>query len=174
LDPEQQVINMLLADGAVRMDLGHEGQQAVFEVMGSFEYLLPNSLELMTWRPGSRNFEMTLSSEVPKQIERVIHQHVQRFLHGCGLRLDDIAQWAIHPGGLKIIESVAKALGVGEAKIRASQAVYRSRGNMSSTTVPHIWLAMLEGEGALQSGDFVASLAFGPGLTMVGNLLRRC
>ena len=43
---------------------------------------------------------------------------------------------------------------------------------MSSTTLPHIWARMLD-DASLPEGALVASVAFGPGLTVVGNLMRK-
>lgn len=174
IEVEQQVINMLFADGAVRIDLGLEPSGAIFEFMDRFEFLVPASVELMTWRPSTQNFKMSLSSEVPRKILGIIGDKVDSFLRQWQLTLSDIKQWAIHPGGIKIIEPVAEALGLSPEKIEASLEIYRTRGNMSSATIPHIWHRLANDASQLHSGDFIVSLAFGPGLTVVGNLLRRC
>jgi predicted naringenin-chalcone synthase len=43
---------------------------------------------------------------------------------------------------------------------------------MSSATLPHIWHALLE-DPSVRPGELILSLAFGPGLTLVANLLRK-
>jgi predicted naringenin-chalcone synthase len=43
---------------------------------------------------------------------------------------------------------------------------------MSSATIPHVWARILEDD-KVKSGAVVASLAFGPGLTVYGALLRK-
>ena len=43
---------------------------------------------------------------------------------------------------------------------------------MSSATLPHIWEAMLA-DPEVEPGSLVVSLAFGPGLTVTGNILRK-
>jgi predicted naringenin-chalcone synthase len=45
-------------------------------------------------------------------------------------------------------------------------------GNMSSATLPHIWTDILAGD-ETPDGTLVASVAFGPGLTFAGALLRK-
>ncbi|HEX8298352.1 MAG TPA: 3-oxoacyl-[acyl-carrier-protein] synthase III C-terminal domain-containing protein, partial [Rubricoccaceae bacterium] len=84
----------------------------------------------------------------------------------------DIDAFAVHPGGPRVIESTAEALGLPDDKVAHSQAVLRERGNMSSTTLPHIWARMLADD-TLPAGALVASIAFGPGLTVVGNVMRK-
>jgi predicted naringenin-chalcone synthase len=70
-----------------------------------------------------------------------------------------------------VIEQVLKALGLPSGAAPHSREVLRRRGNMSSTTLPHVWHEMLEDPG-VRDGDLILSLAFGPGLTLVANLLR--
>ena len=65
-----------------------------------------------------------------------------------------------------------RVLSLSDEQVAHSQAVLRERGNMSSTTLPHIWARMLADE-AIPDGALVASVAFGPGLTFVGNLMRK-
>jgi predicted naringenin-chalcone synthase len=43
---------------------------------------------------------------------------------------------------------------------------------MSSATLPHVWSAMLD-DAAVPDGALILSLAFGPGLTVAGNLMRK-
>ena len=71
-----------------------------------------------------------------------------------------------------MIEQTAEALGLADAQVAHSQAVLRDRGNMSSTTLPHIW-ARIADDPAVPDGALVLSVAFGPGLTAVANLMRK-
>jgi len=43
---------------------------------------------------------------------------------------------------------------------------------MSSATLPHVWKAILDDD-AVPSGTLIVSLAFGPGLTIAGAILRK-
>jgi predicted naringenin-chalcone synthase len=43
---------------------------------------------------------------------------------------------------------------------------------MSSATLPHIWQQMAR-SALVKEGDLVVSLAFGPGLTLSGAVLRK-
>jgi predicted naringenin-chalcone synthase len=50
--------------------------------------------------------------------------------------------------------------------------VLRDHGNMSSATLPHIW-ARIAVDTSVPSGTLITSLAFGPGLTVYGAVLRK-
>jgi predicted naringenin-chalcone synthase len=90
-----------------------------------------------------------------------------------GLYREQVNRWAIHPGGPRVIDDLAACLEIcDEAALRHSRRILHDRGNMSSATLPHIWESMLS-DPQMQSGELVVSLAFGPGLTVIGNIMRK-
>ena len=172
-DVEQIVQQCLFADGAARVDVTAEAPDAPhFALLDHAEAILPDTLGEMTWRTASPAFRMTLSRNVPTHIREQVGPFMEAMLARNGLTVADVDAFAVHPGGPRVIESTAEALGLPEGKVTHSQAVLRERGNMSSTTLPHIWAAMLADD-ALPAGALVASVAFGPGLTVVGNVMRK-
>lgn len=172
-DPEQIVQQCLFADGAVRIDVGSSPDGADFALLDHLEAILPDTLGEMTWRPASDGFRMTLSRAVPDHIRKNVAGVIEGFLGAHGLAVGDVDVWAIHPGGPRVIESTAAALGVDDAvRARHSHDVLRERGNMSSTTLPHIWDRIAEDD-ETPAGALICSIAFGPGLTVVANLLRK-
>ena len=84
--------------------------------------------------------------------------------------LDSI--FAVHPGGPKIIDAVRDKLELDEAQVAHSRAVLRDHGNMSSATLPHVWMRLAE-DRAITDGALIASIAFGPGLTLAGALFEK-
>ena len=84
------------------------------------------------------------------------------------LRLGEIASWAIHPGGPRILEAVAESLGLPEAATRPSREVFAAHGNMSSPTV----LFILERLRQRQAPRPCVALGFGPGLVAEAVLFR--
>ena len=173
VDIEQIVQQCLFADGAARVDVTTAApDEPHFALLDHAEAVLPDTLGEMTWRTASPAFRMTLSRDVPKHIRASVAPFVEAMLARNGLAVNDVAAFAVHPGGPRVVESTAEALGLSGESVAHSQTVLRERGNMSSTTLPHIWAAMLADE-SLPAGALVASVAFGPGLTVVGNLLRK-
>ena len=171
-DVERIVQQCLFADGAARLDLSTEPLPGGFALLDHAEVVIPGTLDEMTWRAVGPAFRMTLSREVPQHIRAHIAPAMRRFLDANGLSAEAVDVFAVHPGGPRVIESTAEALALPDAKVAHSQAVLRERGNMSSTTLPHIWAGIAE-DAAVPEGALVASVAFGPGLTVAMNLLRK-
>ena len=141
-------------------------------MVGYQEVLIPGTTELMTWYPANGQFAMTLSGSVPGTIQGKIKGLVGEMLTSYGMRLADITRFAIHPGGRRIIEGVGTALGAAPHQIEHSLDVFRERGNMSSATLPHVWLKLSRDERVL-SGEKIVSMAFGPGLTVAMAIMEK-
>ena len=169
---EVVVQQCLFADGAARLDVtAQKPSGRSFALLDHHEALVPDTLDEMTWGLADGAFAMTLSRRVPDHIREGVGDVVSGFLARHGLTVDDVDLAAIHPGGPRVIEATAEALGFSDEQTRHSRAVLAQRGNMSSTTLPHIW-AGIAADAEVADGDLVLSLAFGPGLTIAANLLR--
>jgi predicted naringenin-chalcone synthase len=114
----------------------------------------------MTWNIGDHGFEMTLAAQVPSLIEHNLRPWVEDWLGGLGLFPGDIASWAIHPGGPRILQAAQSALGLSNDQVTESLAVLREFGNMSSPTI----LFILSRLAASRAPRPCLALAFGPGL----------
>ena len=172
-DPDLIVQQVLFADGAARLDVTARPPDAPhLALLDHAETVLPGTLDEMTWRPSDGGFRMTLSRDVPAHIRAHVAGAFGAFLARNGLTVGDLDVLAVHPGGPRVIESTAEALGVDDARVRHSHGVLRDRGNMSSTTLPHIWDRIVADDD-VPDGALVGSVAFGPGLTVASNLLRK-
>ncbi|WP_152044753.1 type III polyketide synthase [Aureimonas psammosilenae] len=115
--------------------------------------------ELMSWTVTDDGFDMVLSGRVPGAIQTVLQADDGRFLGG--MAREEVALWAIHPGGRSVLDAVERALHLDPAALTHSRNVLRDNGNMSSATVMFVLKEML-GEASGQAG---CAMAFGPGLT---------
>jgi len=122
----------------------------------------------MTWQIGDHGFEMTLSAEVPGIIEAKLRDYVAGWLAGHGLSINDIAGWAVHPGGPRILRSVETALGLVNDELRTARQVLAEHGNMSSPTMVFILDRFLR---AATPTPWLM-LGFGPGLEVEMALIR--
>ena len=129
------------------------------ELQGFHTAMIEDSAGQMAWRIGHDGFDMLLSGRVAPTIGRALPRKAATILGGRGV--DEIALWAVHPGGRSILDAVARALGLDEAALACSREVLRRFGNMSSATVIFVLAAMLE-RGLRGQG---CAMAFGPGLT---------
>ncbi|HLP42705.1 MAG TPA: 3-oxoacyl-[acyl-carrier-protein] synthase III C-terminal domain-containing protein [Fibrobacteria bacterium] len=175
-DPEQLVVQSLFADGHIRYSLrSRRGEGPALALLGVREALVPGSLGAMGWLLGDRGMRMSLSREVPELISGALKGFLRGLFAACGV---DAAEafgkgvFAVHPGGPRIIDKVAELLELSPGQVATSRAVLRDFGNMSSATLPHIWERMAA-DPDLPAGTPVTSLAFGPGLTVYGAMLRK-
>ncbi len=170
LDPQAVVANALFADGAAAVVVGWEddppGGAWQLDAVGS--YLIPQSREEMTWRIGDHGFEMTLSARVPELIERHLRAWLESWLAANELGLSGVGCWAVHPGGPRILTSVAAALGLSAGEMDSSAQILAECGNMSSPTI----LFVIERLRAAGLRPPCLALGFGPGLMAEAALLR--
>lgn len=171
-ESQQVVMNTLFADGAIRYDLTSQPTAECLELIDTRETILPNTQGEMTWTIGESAFAMTLSARVPILIERELKKFLFKFIDDNGLSLSAIDRFAIHPGGPKIIDLIAGSLELRERQVAHSRRLLAARGNMSSCSIPHVW-AELASDPSVEKGETIISLAFGPGLTIAANLLRK-
>lgn len=179
LDPsdhslEQLVVQSLFADGFIRY-AAHRDARAGLEVVALHEMLVPDSEGAMSWSVGDAGMHMTLARDVPERITLALRGFVAALFQKAGISMFEAlpkAACAIHPGGPKIIEGVRRTLELTQAQVQESHDVLRAYGNMSSATLPHIWMRLCQDPG-VAPGTLVLSLAFGPGLTICGGLFRK-
>ncbi len=168
---DQLIANTLFADGCAAMIVtataaDHASREhtrrdhTIATLHSTHSVLIPETATEMAWSIGNNGFEMTLGARVPDILARDIRAWVERALATHGLTIASIKGWAIHPGGPRVIDAVAAALGLSDAAVAPSRAVLRDFGNMSSATLPFI-LERLAREDVPK--PWVA-LAFGPGL----------
>lgn len=162
--PEQMVVQSLFADGHMKYTVDAKSSGRRLEVGSIQEKIITDSTHDMTWVPSASGMQMTLSKEVPDKIRG----HLPAFLRGLSNDSHQNILFAIHPGGPKIIDLLQSQLELSDEQVAFSRKVLKERGNMSSSTLPHIWKEILDSD---YSGK-VISLAFGPGLTIFGGMFE--
>jgi len=173
--PEQLVVQTLFADGVIRYRASRTVRDRGMELVAAREEIVPGTGDAMSWMVSDAGMLMTLSRKVPDHIRGCLGGFLERLGEAAGLDPDGMrrrAVFAIHPGGPRIIDEIAEHLGLGPWQVQASNAILLNHGNMSSATLPHVWQAILLDD-AVAPGTPVVSLAFGPGLTVSGAVLRK-
>lgn len=171
---DQLIVQSLFADGFIKYSVQKEEPKSpAFKVLALLEEIIPDSINSMTWNCDSVCHAMTLDKNVPVFITRVLEKYLERLAALVGRNAEELkknAYFAIHPGGPKILFHIQHLCSLGEQQIAHSMDVLQNFGNMSSATLPHIWEKMLCD---LPDGALVVSLAFGPGLSIVGALFEK-
>jgi predicted naringenin-chalcone synthase len=165
--------NALFADGAAALLMEsspRNGTNLSPEVFHNT--LVPSNDHHMAWSIGNLGFEMKLSSYVPEIIQGGIRKLSQSLLEKINRNLSDVAHYAIHPGGVKILRAIEDELQIPRNKNEFAYEVLRNYGNMSSPTVLFVLDRIMKNLGSVNQDEYVLSFAFGPGLTMESMLLR--
>lgn len=167
---EDILANLLFADGAAAAVVcgeqnPHIIDQPVLKMDAIGSAFVPDTRDLMTWDISSSAFRMYLSKQIVPSIKANMDVAVNDFLN---FPVSEIEHWAIHPGGIKIVQAVKDSLHLTNEQVEDSLEVLKEYGNMSSPTVlfvlSRIFQKMKKGDKVDNSKLF--SCAFGPGLTI--------
>jgi len=165
---EDIVANLLFSDGAAATFVcGNKSKLIANKLVLNIDAIgtsyIPNTLELMTWNISSTAFKMYLNRNIVNAIKDNIYPVVSNFLND-----EKPDYWAIHPGGVRIVQAVKESLNLTQSDIDASLHVLQQYGNMSSPTILFVLKQIFE---KLQIANERASkkifcCAFGPGLSV--------
>lgn len=165
--------NALFADGsAAALVESNPGGDVSLKLESFFCDLLLNGDKDMAWSIGNFGFEMKLSNYVPAILQSGIKQLTSGLLSKGGLAEKDLAYFAIHPGGKKILDAIESELGLTKKQTEQSRRVLKNFGNMSSPTVLFVLSEILQSLNKEDHGKHILSFGFGPGLTMESALLQ--
>jgi alpha-pyrone synthase len=129
--------------------------------MDSFRaVLIPSTRDLITWRIRGVGFDMLLSGQVPVAIGAALEKVGGDVL--AGRDKDNIALWAVHPGGRSVLDAVERGLGLSTDALAASRQTLECFGNMSSATVMFVLQRLMQ---TARPGQLGCAMSFGPGLT---------
>jgi alkylresorcinol/alkylpyrone synthase len=168
-DIEQIVAHALFSDAAAAVTIVPDGPGLeVIDVVCSTD---ATTSHLMTWRVTDLGFRMCLSPKVPSMLDKHVLDLTTQLLNRHDLAIADIDHWAIHPGGPRIIDTVARRLDLPDTAVVASRDTLRLHGNCSSATTLLV-LQELSNRHEILPGQHLVAMAFGPGLTLYSVLLR--
>ena len=163
-DLQQVVAHALFSDAAAAVVV-EPGASRGRRLAGVVARTDPSTADHMTWDITDLGFRMGLSPRVPDVLARHVGEVVDELLGAAGLRVEDVAGWAVHPGGPRILDVVRDELGLAESQMEASRGVLAAHGNCSSATVLLVLQELADVDGP------VVAMAFGPGLTLYTALL---
>ena len=152
----------VVATGADRVP-SHPGVQTDPRVLATRSRLFPDTVDVMGWNVSSSGFQLVMSRDVPKMADKFLGDEVDSFLAEHGLTTDDIATWVCHPGGPKVIDSIASAVGLPLDALAHSTESMRENGNISSASVLDVLRRTIADPPP--PGSLGVMLAMGPGFS---------
>jgi alpha-pyrone synthase len=161
------ISNAIFADGAAAVLVtGNPDTDKYFSMTNFHSELIPQTAHEMVWDIGNYGFEIVLSNYVPK----VIKDGMQSLLKNLSQQASSLSQkfdyYAIHPGGMKILQACEAAINLTNFDNRFSYSVLKQYGNMSSATVLFVLKEIWQTLTTADMGKTIFSCAFGPGLTL--------
>ena len=169
--PESFVPNALFADGSAAVVVGRDpgpDETSLFAIEHQASIALEDSLHEMRWEATDQGLQMVLSAKVPERIEEQIMGFAFDLLKGYGPF--DTCDWALHPGGKAILETIESRCDLQPDQTAASWSVLRNYGNMSSATFLYVLQEQLK-RPTLRGRS--VGMGFGPGLSIEGIVLTR-
>ncbi len=174
-DDDNTRANLLFSDGASAALLS---ANSIYENANSLKInkfysdIVTKGAADMAWNITSTGFEMKLSAYIPQLIEENITELLNNAIKHTQISEQEIALWAIHPGGRKIVDNAAKALNLSTEQVAISYQILRDYGNMSSATILFLLKEMMN---IIRNPDkpYIFAVGFGPGLTMESMLLEK-
>lgn len=108
------------------------------QVVTSESRVYEESERAIGWDIKETGFHIVLSEKVPALVEERIDGDVTEFLSKNNLQKSDVTHWILHPGGPKVITSVANALGLTDEQLALTWKSLANQGNLSSASILHL------------------------------------
>ena len=167
IDPTDRTISFLLGDGAGAAIVGPSDAPGISPTVwgsdGSNWDKVGMTASLLEFRDGSATWP-TLRQEgqtVYRWASWEMAKTAAKALEVAGVKADELAAVVTHQANIRIIDELAKQLGVPDHVVVARDIVYT--GNTSAASVPLAMHALLE-SGEVKSGGLALQIGFGAGL----------
>ena len=159
--------SLLFADGCAAMLMQGNNAGKGLRIENFYSDVIFKGKKDMSWELSTKGFLMTLSGYIPELIKADFEKLVASALEKTNRKKEDITNWCIHPGGKKILQSIAESLQLQKDDFLSSYEVLNDYGNMSSPTILFVLQKIMdELKETKQKEAVIFGAAFGPGLTM--------
>lgn len=169
---EQLVISLLFGDGVCATLLVNEEKRADKNIPGfiintAHSVTLPNTSDGVQIRFDSEGLDSSISPKLSDYINESLPDIVKTNLWLKDMDKTDVDYWAVHPGGKRILNTVAECLGIEKNDLCFSYEVLNNYGNMGSASIIYVllgvWNAFLKSG---KSSANIAAIGCGPGVTV--------
>ena len=156
--------------GAGEERVAGTGGARALELLASQSTLWPDSLDVMGWEVDGDGLHVVFSRDIPSIVTEHVRGNLERFLSAHGLSLAEVTHLVAHPGGPRVLEAYASALGLAPEAFVHAREVLRACGNMSSPTCLFVLERLLDH--GVAPGDLAVLAALGPGFASEYVLMR--
>ena len=167
IDPTDRTISFLLADGAGAAIVGPSDEPGISPTVwgsdGSHWDAVSMTNSLLEFRDGEAEWP-TLRHEGATVFKWAVWEMAKvakQALEVAGVKASDLAALVTHQANIRIIDELAKELGLPDDVVVARDIV--NTGNTSAASIPLAMHQLLE-SGAVKSGGLALEIGFGAGL----------
>lgn len=170
----------LFGDGAAAVIIGADpivGKEFPFmELNFAVQQFLPGTNDVIDGRLSEEGINFRLGRDLPQKIEENIEEFCKKLMYKAdNLKEYNDLFWAVHPGGPAILNRLESILKLKHEKLDCSRRALMDFGNVSSNTIFYVMEYMreeLKKNKEEDSEEWGLALAFGPGITFEGILMR--
>ncbi|WCJ22963.1 Chalcone and stilbene synthase family protein [Euphorbia peplus] len=169
----------LFGDGAAAVMIGADPKMdrecPFMELNYAVQQFLPGTQNVIDGRLSEEGINFKLGRDLPQKIEDNIEEFCRKLILKGGLSADfNNLFWAVHPGGPAILNRLETTLNLNSDKLECSRRALMDYGNVSSNTIFYVMEYMRDAlkEKKADGEEWGLALAFGPGITFEGILLR--
>ncbi|KAJ0112959.1 hypothetical protein Patl1_00152 [Pistacia atlantica] len=168
----------LFGDGAAAVIIGADPltdkESPFMELNYAVQQFLPGTQNVIDGRLSEEGINFKLGRDLPQKIEYNIEEFCKKLMAKAGLKEFNDLFWAVHPGGPAILNRLENKLKLNNEKLEYSRKALMDYGNVSSSTIFYVMDYMREElkNKQVEVEEWGLGLAFGPGITFEGILLR--
>ncbi|XVF79812.1 hypothetical protein PTKIN_Ptkin15bG0019800 [Pterospermum kingtungense] len=167
----------LFGDGAAAVIIGADPipivESPFMELNYAVQQFLPGTQSVIDGHLSEEGINFKLGRDLPQKIEDNIEEFCRKLMSKAGLTEFNDLFWAVHPGGPAILNRLENTLKLNNGKLECSRRALMDYGNVSSNTIFYVMEYMREELMKREGGEeWGLALAFGPGITFEGILLR--
>ena len=171
-EPDLVVSNCIFADGAsaaIVTQTKNNDSGRIVSLLDFESLVLPKERESLRYRSIQGRLRNTLAKKVPIVAARGVKEVADRILKRNELAPEEIAFWAVHPGGSLVLERIQKELKLPARALDFSYQILRDYGNMSSPSVMFVLERILK-KAKPKRNQKCLLLSFGAGFTIFAAL----
>ncbi|KAL9234359.1 hypothetical protein vseg_009239 [Gypsophila vaccaria] len=168
----------LFGDGAAACIIGSDPdlsrENPFMELNYAVQQFLPGTHNVIDGCLTEEGINFKLGRDLPQKIEDNIEEFCKNLMKKSGLVEFNDLFWAVHPGGPAIMNKLENTLKLSKDKLECSRRALMDFGNVSSNTIFYVMEYMRENLKSAENGgeEWGLGLAFGPGITFEGILMR--
>jgi len=135
----------IFGDGGAAAIVAGESDSGL-HILKTATRFFPETLDFMGFNVEPSGFHIFLSPQIPRFIQANLLSQIEPILSESRFKIEEIDAWLFHPGGVRILEAIEKALDINREKLEESRSVLRNYGNLSSATIFFVIERYLQGQ----------------------------